>query len=70
VADTRLFRITYDSGTVKFGLRSVAGPAAARTVKYGGYSWRLGLVNRIEATNYGATAGWSDVSAEFGITSC
>ena len=66
MADTRLFRLTYDRGTVKHGNRLAAGLAAAMTAKRGG-NCRLGYVVKVEATNWGANEGWRDVSAEFGI---
>lgn len=62
--DTRLFRITYDSGTVKYGNRRVAGPAAAY-FNAGNAAYRLGYVTKIEATNAEATEGWTDVTTEF-----
>lgn len=67
MADGRLFRLTYDSGTVRYGERAVAGPAAAQTLKHGSSNYRLGLVTKIEATDLAATKGWTDVSGEFGI---
>lgn len=53
--DPRLFRMTYSHGKVKFGGRvSAAGSATAMA----------GLLT-IEVTNWDATEGWADVTAEF-----
>lgn len=65
MADTRLFKLTYSSGTVRYGDRKVVGPAAAYSEKSGNYSYRLGTVELIEATDAGATTGWADVTDEF-----
>lgn len=65
-ADHRLFKLTYDSGTVKYGPRVMVGPAAAYTLKHkGSWSHRLGMVTKIEATDMDATGGWDDVTEEF-----
>lgn len=65
MADTRIFRMTYSSGTIKYGSRLAAGPAASYSEKYGKYSYRLGTLDTIEATDAGATTGWTDVTSEF-----
>lgn len=64
-ADTRLFRLTYDTGVVKYGPRAVAGPAAAQTIKHGSWNHRIGRLVLVEATDAEATAGWTDVTEEF-----
>jgi hypothetical protein len=66
MADDRLFRLTYDSGTIKYGPRVVVGPAAAYTLKHkGSWSYRVGMLTKVEATDMEATSGWADVTEEF-----
>jgi hypothetical protein len=65
MADTRLFRLTYGGGTVKYGGRTMAGAAAAATRNHPGWNYRKGLLVKVEATNAAATSGWTDVTAEF-----
>lgn len=64
MADTRLFRIRYSNGQVKYGERRVLGPALSYHFKEGG-GYRKGHIVAIEATNAQATSGWADVSGEF-----
>lgn len=61
--DTRVFRIAYASGTVRYGNRITASGAASWSAFSRG-AHRKGKVTRIDATNAGATDGWTDVTAE------
>lgn len=61
--DGRLFRITYDSGLVKYGDRRVVGLAAAR-VNRGEPAYRKGWITQIEAIPR-TVVEWDDVTNEF-----
>lgn len=63
MADTRVFRITYGDGSVRYGNRRKASNAAAYA-KGESPSW-WNKANVFEATNAEATAGWTDVTDEF-----
>jgi hypothetical protein len=62
MADTRIFRIIeygYNETHTRYGNRRVlAGITATRN------GWRKRVV-KVEATNDGATEGWTDVTEEF-----
>lgn len=62
--DTRIFRVTYAWSGVHYANRKVLGPAVAYSKKHGG-GWQKGAIEKIEATNAEATAGWTDVTSEF-----
>jgi hypothetical protein len=65
VRDTRLFKLTYKSGDVKYGGRAMASLTAAYS-KPKVTRWpKGGGIKIIEATNAEATSGWTDVTAEF-----
>lgn len=60
MSDDRVFRITRSDGTAEYGHRKSLSARLA-----GHRNWRHGTIAKIEATNAGATAGWSDVTSEF-----
>jgi hypothetical protein len=62
MADTRVFRLTYDDGSTRYGNRRKTSNAAG-AAKRGAHWYRK--VHTIEATNAEATAGWTDVTNEF-----
>jgi hypothetical protein len=62
MADTRLFRLTYNDGSTRYGGRRKTANAAS--MAKAGASWFL-TVTAIAATNAEATAGWTDVTNEF-----
>lgn len=70
MADTRIFKMTrsfagypHDGrpGRVEYGDKRVASAKCGA----GGYSYRYGEVVKVEATDAGATTGWTDVTSEF-----
>lgn len=60
MADTRVFRITYTYGKVKFGSRQTASNAVSSTLRS-----YIGRPVKVEATDKDALTGWADVSDEF-----
>lgn len=62
MADTRIFRITYGDGCVKYGNRRAVSNVAASTKKSPLWFQKADV---IEATNGEATEGWTDVTDEF-----
>lgn len=65
MADTRLFKVFYKTGKIRYLARQAVGPAAASSVKYGDYAFSKGRITKILATDAEATAGWTDVTNEF-----
>jgi hypothetical protein len=58
MADTRVFRLTYEYGNLEFcNFRAV--------VQKGGRKSGKGCLRKIEATNAEATEGWTEVTGEF-----
>ena len=60
MADSRLFRMVRADATFEYGQRR---NLAARLG--GGGNWQHGRIVMVHATNLEATAGWTDVTAEF-----
>lgn len=60
MGDDRVFRMTRRDGSVEYGhQKNLSARVAGRR------NWRHGMFTRIEATNPGAPAGWTDVTSEF-----
>lgn len=57
MADTRVFKVTYEYGNVEF--------CNFRAVVQKGFKYSKGKVVKIEATNEEATDGWTEVTGEF-----
>lgn len=64
MADKSLYRITYSSGSVKYGNRKVLGPAVAYTRDSPGGAYRLGTILKIERVDEDSIP-WEDCTGSF-----
>lgn len=62
MADTNLYRITYERGQVKYGPRRVLGPSVGHSNAPGSQAWIKGKVVKVERI---PLPDWEDVSEEF-----